>query len=60
MDKDSTAFIDEWPKVSFDEIEGLEIEGDNLRIFYQSFFHLLHVPERIFLSFKTLFAEELG
>ena len=58
MENTSGALIDEWPKISFAEIEDLEIEGDRLSLFYHTFFHVLHFPEKICSSFITLFKGE--
>lgn len=47
-------FIEEWPKISFRELEDLEVEGDTLRLMYKSFFVFLRLPEIVVTSFITL------
>lgn len=48
------SFINEWPKISFEEIEDIEIEDKTIRIFYKSFFGILHLPETAARAFWTI------
>lgn len=50
--------IDEWPNLSFDAIENIEIESKSMRIFYQSFFKLLRLPENAAKAFYTILTKE--
>ena len=52
-----TPLITEWPKISFSEIENLEVEEGLVRIFYKSFFVVLRVPEIMFSAFLTILRE---
>lgn len=54
MENSKTPFLDQWPKVSFDELENIEIKNPPTRIFYKSFFVLFFLPEKIFKSFEKL------
>ena len=47
-------FFEEWPTISFDEIEKEGEEGA-AGVFYRSFFRLLHLPEVVLSSFVGLF-----
>lgn len=49
-----TPFIDKWPKISFDELENLEVEGSTTRLMYRSFFKVLRLPETIVRAFLTV------
>lgn len=46
MKQEKEPFV-EWPEVSLDEIEKIEIDNRPLRVFYQSFFMPLRISERI-------------
>lgn len=50
-------FIDKWPTLSFDEIEHFEIEQKGIRIFYQSFFKILNLPESVLRAFVSVLRE---
>lgn len=47
-------FIDEWPDLSFDQIENIEIEDSSLRLFYKSFFQMLRLPENTVKAFIAI------
>ena len=49
----SKYLIDEWPTVSFQPIEDIEIDSKPVRIFYSSFFQFLHFPETAVRGFVT-------
>lgn len=49
--------FDEWPKVSFEQIENIEIENKAMRLFYKSFFGILRLPESTLRAFVTLLKE---
>lgn len=51
----NSLLIDKWPKIKFEELENIEVEGV-LAGFYKSFFSVLNLPEntvRIFSSIMT-------
>lgn len=52
-----TPLIDKWPTLSFEEIEHLEIEQKGIRIFYQSFFRILNLPESVLKAFVSVLKE---
>lgn len=54
------SFFSEWPQVSFDELENLEIEGRWVKMFYKSFFTFLRLPEIVVKSFWLLFTVPEG
>lgn len=53
-------FIDKWPTLSFEEIEHIEIEQKGIRIFYQSFFKILNLPESVLKAFVSVLKEGAG
>lgn len=55
MEKDQ--LFDEWPKVSFEQIENIEIDNKAMRLFYRSFFGILRLPESTIRAFITLLKE---
>lgn len=57
MQTAQTPLITEWPKVSFSELENLEVEEGMVKIFYKSFFVFLRLPEIVVASFLTLLTE---
>lgn len=52
------SFISEWPRVSFEEIENIEIEDRTIRIFYKSFFGILHLPETAIRALWTILKQD--
>lgn len=50
----SKPFLEEWPKLSFDEIENIQIDKAPVRFFYKSFFGVLKFPQTIIHAFITL------
>ncbi|MBI1919053.1 hypothetical protein HYS29_00485 [Candidatus Microgenomates bacterium] len=59
MESYQQSLIDEWPKVSFEEIENIEIEDRTVRIFYKSFFGILHLPETTIKAFWTILKQDV-
>lgn len=55
MEEEYGAFIDEWPRISFEAIANEEVEGGAIRGFYKSFFAILNFPEMVARSFMTSF-----
>ena len=47
--------IEEWPNISFKEIEDIPIDNKTLRFTYKSFFTFLHLPETTLRAFFILF-----
>jgi len=58
MENGEGAFIEEWPRVSFEEISSCQEEGA-VGVFYKSFFSLLRLPETVISSLFTLFTERI-
>lgn len=52
--------ITEWPRITFSELESLEVEEGIVKIFYKSFFVVLRMPEIILRSFTTLLTEDVS
>lgn len=44
----------EWPKISFDEMEKVNVDNVPARVFYKSFFSVLRLPQTIFEEFCFL------
>lgn len=57
MQEEYGALIDEWPKVSFEEIADEDVGEGAVRVAYKSFFALLRLPETLVISFMTLLKE---
>lgn len=53
----TSPFIEEWPKISFDEFEKAEIENQAIKALYKSFFAVLHLPETTLKSFYKVLRE---
>lgn len=48
----------EYPEISFDSIERIEIDNPAVRAFYRSFFSALHLPEKTLKSLFTLLIDK--
>lgn len=59
MHQYKTPLIDEWPVMSFKELEEIEVEGKALRLFYKSFFVVLRLPEIAAHSFIDLLTADV-
>lgn len=62
MEKSQSPFF-EWPKISFETIENIDIDDKIIKFSCQSFFALLHLPEttfRIFYTFLTSSPKEIN
>ncbi len=59
MENNDEAFMDDWPKVSFEEIATCQEKGA-VGVFYTSFFSLLSLPQTVVSSLITLLKEEVG
>ncbi len=49
-----TPFMDDWPKISFECFEQVEIENKAARVAYRSFFKLLRLPEATLKAFYII------
>lgn len=54
MEEKRNCLIEEWSRVSFEELENIEVEDKAVRIFYKSFFKILNSPERILRDFLMI------
>lgn len=60
MEKLDRPFIDEWPTISFDIFENVEIENRVGSLCYKSFFKLFRFPEVAWKAFATLLSDEVA
>lgn len=54
----NTPLLDEWPKISFDELDAAEIDFRPARILYKSLIFLFFFPERTIHAFLTVWKSE--